>query len=79
MVNGVLLRPLDYPKPDQLVFVTSQFPTLGFDQFWVSMPEFVEYRDNTQSFSSVGACSVSAVNLGTDPPSRPVRAQVTPS
>jgi predicted permease len=77
VVNGVLLRPLEYPKPDQLVFVTSQFPTLGFDQFWVSMPEFVEYRDNTQSFSSVGAYSVSAVNLGTDPPSRPVRAQVT--
>jgi putative ABC transport system permease protein len=78
VVNGVLLRPLDYPKPNQLVYVTSQFPTLGFDQFWVSMPEFVEYRDNIQSFSSVGAYSISAANLGTDPPSRPVRAQVTP-
>ena len=78
VVNGVLLRPLDYPKPDQLVFVTSQFPTLGFDQFWVSVPEYVEYRDNTQSFSSVGGYTVSAANLGTDPPSRPVRAQVTP-
>ncbi len=78
VVNGVLLRPLDYPKPGQLVFVTSQFPTLGFDQFWVSVPEYVEYRNNTQSFSSVGGYTVSAANLGTDPPSRPVRAQVTP-
>ncbi|MEO6223145.1 MAG: ABC transporter permease, partial [Vicinamibacterales bacterium] len=78
VVNGVLLRPLDYPRPEQLVFVTSQFPALGFDQFWVSVPEYVEYRDNTKSFSSVGAYNVSAANLGTDPPSRPVRAQVTP-
>jgi predicted permease len=78
VVNGVLLRPLDYPKSNQLVYVTSQFPTLGFDQFWVSMPEFVEYRDNNQAFSSVGAYSVGAANLGTDPPSRPVRALVTP-
>ncbi|HUR19542.1 MAG TPA: ABC transporter permease, partial [Vicinamibacterales bacterium] len=78
VVNGVLLRPLDYPKPGQLVFVTSQFPSLGFDQFWVSVPEFVEYRDNNQSFASIGAYSIGAANLGTDPPSRPVRALVTP-
>ena len=78
VVNGVLLRPLDYPQPDRLVFVTTRFPTLGFEQFWMSLPEFVEFRDNTQAFSSVGAYSVGAVNLGTDPPSRPVRAVVTP-
>lgn len=78
VVNGVLLRPLDYPKPDRLVFITSQFPTLGFDQFWVSMPEFSEFREETQAFSSVGGYTVNAANLGTDPPSRPVRAQVTP-
>lgn len=78
VVNGVLLRPLDYPSPSRLVFVTSQFPTLGFDQFWISLPEFGEFRDQTQSFSSVGAYSVSATNLGSDPPSRPVQALVTP-
>ncbi len=78
VVNGVLLRPLDYPKPEKLVFITTQFPTLGFDQFWMSVPEYVEFRDNTQAFASVGGYSVGAVNLGTDPPSRPVRALVTP-
>jgi predicted permease len=78
VVNGVLLRPLDYPNPDRLVFVTSQFPTLGFDQFWISGPEFVEFRDNTQAFASVGGYSIGAANLGTDPPSRSVQAQVTP-
>ena len=78
VVNGVLLRPLDYPNPSRLVLVTSQFPTLGFDQFWISAPEFVEFRDNTEVFSSIGGYSVGAANLGTDPPSRSVRAQVTP-
>ena len=44
VVNGVLLKPLPYPRPERLVFITSQFPTLGFDQFWVSAPEFVLRR-----------------------------------
>jgi predicted permease len=78
VVNGVILRPLPYPEAGRLEFITSQFPSLGFDQFWVSLPEFVEFRDRNHSFGSVGAYNVGAVNLGIDPPSRPVRASVTP-
>ena len=37
VVNGVLLRPLPYPQPDRLEFITSQFPNLGFTQFWISL------------------------------------------
>ena len=77
VVNGVLLRPLPYPQPDRLQYVTTQFPGLGFNQFWMSLPEFVEFRDNNQAFSSIGAYSVGAVNLDTQPPSRPVSALVT--
>ena len=77
VVNGVLLRPLGYPEPGALQYISSQFPTMGFDQFWVSPPEFVEFRDHNQAFASVGAFTVGAANLGTDTPSRPVRALVT--
>jgi predicted permease len=77
VVNGVVLRPLAYPEPDRLMFITSQFPALGFDQFWVSAPEFLEFRDWNRSFDSVGAYAVRAVNLGTDRPARPVTALVT--
>ena len=77
VVNGVLLRPLPYPQPEQLEYITSQFPSLGFNQFWVSLPEFVEFRDHNRTFSSVGAYQVSAANLGTSQPTRPVRALVT--
>ncbi|MEZ5318784.1 MAG: ABC transporter permease [Vicinamibacterales bacterium] len=78
VLNGVILRPLPYPQPERLVYITSQFPTLDFDQFWVSPPEFVEYRERNQVMASVGAYSVGSATLGSDPPSRPVRAQVTP-
>lgn len=65
VVHGVLLKPLAFPAPERLVFITSQFPTLGFDQFWVSPPEFIEFRDRNQAFENVGAYSAGAVNLGT--------------
>ena len=77
-VNGVLLRPLGYPQPDRLEYITSQFPGLGFDQFWVSLPEFVEFKQHNQAFSNVGAYNIGAVNLGTSTPSRPVSGLVTP-
>lgn len=64
VVNGVILRPLPYPHPGQLVLITSQFPTLGFDQFPVDAAEFLEFRERNRSFSNVGAYYANAVNVG---------------
>jgi len=64
VVNGVILRPLPYPDPGQLVLITSQFPTLGFDQFPVDAAEFLEFRERNRSFSNVGAYFSTAVNVG---------------
>jgi predicted permease len=78
VVNGVLLKPLPYPEPARLLFITSQFPGLGFDQFWVSAPEFLEFRERQRSFEDVGAYRAGAVNLGTaDQPRRVNSALVT--
>jgi predicted permease len=63
IVNGVILRPLGYPNPGQLMYLTTQFPAFGFDQFWVSPPEYFEFREINQSFSSVGAYTTGEVNL----------------
>ena len=63
IVNGVILRPLGYPKPEQLMYLTTQFPAFNFDQFWVSPPEYFEFRELNQSFASVGAYSTGEVNL----------------
>ena len=78
VVNGVLLKPLPYPDSSRLIYITSQFPGLGFDQFWVSAPEFVEFRERNQSFQEVGGYRAGAVNLGTaDQPRRVNSALVT--
>ncbi len=63
IVNGVILRPLSYPKPEQLMYLTTQFPAFGFDQFWVSPPEYFEFLELNQSFASVGAYTTGEVNL----------------
>src|SRR5262245_6456958 len=71
VVNAVILRPLGYPQPDRLVYISSQFPQLGFDQFWISPPEFLEFQERTHAFSVVGAFATGQANLTT--PDRPRR------
>ena len=63
IVNGVILRPLGYPRPEQLMYLTTQFPAFGFDQFWVSPPEYFEFRELNQSFAAVGAYTTGEANL----------------
>lgn len=54
LINGLLLRPLDFPEPNRLVWVwsvplkdrTAQNSTLA--------PNFFALRDGNQSFSAVG-------------------------
>ena len=63
IVNGVLLRPLAYPHPAQLVYLDTQFPALGFPQFWVSVAEYLEFRQFNRSFGDVGAFRTGEANL----------------
>ncbi|MFM8535839.1 MAG: ABC transporter permease [Acidimicrobiia bacterium] len=63
IVNGVILRPLGYPKPEQLMYLTTQFPAFGFDQLWVSPPDYFEFRELNQSCAAVGAYTTGEVNL----------------
>jgi putative ABC transport system permease protein len=79
VVRAVVLRPLPYPEPDRLVFMSSQFPTLGFDKFWISPPEYLELQERQRSFTTIGAYTTGSVNLSaTDRPRRVVTATVAP-
>jgi putative ABC transport system permease protein len=63
VINAVALKPLPYPGADRLVFITTQFPTLGFDKFWVSPPEYLELRERAKSYSDIAAYRSTAVNV----------------
>src|SRR5262245_26736532 len=57
IVHAVLLRPLDYPKPDQLICLTAESPAIGAAGNALSAPEYTEFRRMNQSFATVGAYS----------------------
>jgi putative ABC transport system permease protein len=57
IVHGVLLRPLDYPKPDHLMYLTAEAPAIGSTLNALSVPEYTEFRQMNQSFAAVGAYS----------------------
>src|SRR5579872_231421 len=54
VVNGVLLKPLAYPHPEQLQFISSTFPRLSFDRFWLSLPEYDEFKKWNRTYQGVG-------------------------
>ena len=55
IVNGVILRPLDFPKPEQLMYLTTDFPALGLTRNPLSVQEYLEFRQMNRSFAAVGA------------------------
>jgi putative ABC transport system permease protein len=57
IVHSVLLRPLDYPKADQLVSLTAESPLTGGTRNPLSAPEYTEFRQMNRSFAAVGAYS----------------------
>ncbi len=75
VVNSVLLRPLPYAQPDQLVRVYTEFTGgMGLRRFWVSAPEFDDLRRECRSTcGSVAAWSNGTASIsGGD---RPVRVE----
>jgi putative ABC transport system permease protein len=80
VIDGVLLSPLPYPRADRLMAVYSQFPALGFERFWVSPAEYMEFRQRARTFTEVGAYMTRSVNLeGRDQPVRARAAYATES
>jgi predicted permease len=51
VVNGVLLNPLPYPEPDQLVLLHASKP--NFPNGSISYPNFLDWQKDNQSFSGM--------------------------
>ena len=50
VVNAVLLRPLPYPQPDQLMMLWTYNPRQGFDKDVGTYPNFLDWRRTSGSF-----------------------------
>lgn len=71
VVNSVLLRPLPFKNPDELVWVWSRRPDNNKAPF--TLPDFLDYRDQNQTLQDIAAFSNIGLSLsGTD---RTVRLQ----
>ena len=82
VLDAVLLRPLPYNKPEQLVKVWTRFTGIGQpnDQNWVSPPEFRDIQQLNNSFSDLAAIEMGSFNLGVKgSPQRGVGAAISPS
>src|SRR6185436_237221 len=70
-VNAVLLRGLPFPNADQIVHLNSRNTTEGNSQ-GVSYPDFLDWRANTRTLSSLAAYQQTAMNISDSghPPER---------
>ena len=53
VVDAVLLQPLPYPQPEQLVRVWPASPRTGVDRRTFSIPDFRDWRDRTNTLTDL--------------------------
>src|SRR5215469_4152030 len=63
VVNAVLLRPLPYPKADQLVMLWEQNPHRGWFENIISGKNFLDWQKQNQVFVSMAAFESSFFNI----------------
>src|SRR3984893_9129938 len=67
VIDAVLLRPLPFPKPNELVAVWSQVARENSEKETESMPDYVDLRDQSQTLSALAAFTrAGAVLNGTE-------------
>jgi putative ABC transport system permease protein len=82
VVNAVLLRPLPYPRSEQLILLRERLTgPNGFESGSVSYPNYLDWRAEQRSFTDLALARTEGVNLSaTDaalPPERIRAARVT--
>jgi putative ABC transport system permease protein len=80
IVNAVLLRPLPYADPGQLVMVWMDYRVGGNKEDVHSFPSYVDYRDGNTTFATMAGYTETSMNLtGTGEPERIFGASTTAS
>ena len=55
VVHAVLLKPLPFPRPDELVRMVNNYPKAEAERLQTSVPNYFEFRDGVPAFAEVGA------------------------
>lgn len=65
VINAVLLKPLPYPQPDQIVSVAGRFTGIGIpdDRNQLSPPEFMDLRRLASAFSDISVVQGASYNI----------------
>jgi putative ABC transport system permease protein len=63
VVNGVLLRPLPFPRPDRLVMVREDMPEKEMLGMTASPPNFLDWRSQSRSFTDLAAYARSSDSI----------------
>jgi putative ABC transport system permease protein len=78
LVNALLIRPLPYREPQQIVLLLQHFKSQNLERIPVSPAEFVDYETRAHSFEKLGAFGFTSFNLaGEDRPERIAGATLT--
>ena len=79
VVNAVLLRPLTYPQPDQLVIVWERNRAAAQATNVVNPGNYLDWRDRTTSFTDLAAITWSSMTFTGDAPEIVQGRSVTPN
>src|SRR5579863_1298385 len=63
VINGVLLKPLPYPHPEELVAVWLTAPGLNIKDLNPSPADYFIYRDENRTFQDIGLYTGESVNI----------------
>jgi len=79
LVNALLIRPLPYKNPQQLVLLWEKFSAQGLDRIPVSAPEYFDYEKEIKSLDIAGFDYTDLNLTSGETPERIAGAVVTPS
>jgi predicted permease len=63
VINGILLKPLPYPHPDELVAVWESAPNLNLKDMELSPSDYFTFRDQNRSFTNFGIYDGNTVTI----------------
>jgi putative ABC transport system permease protein len=66
LVDSILLRPLPYTQPENLVQLIQSYPEKGLNDWNLSLANFADYRDHAHSFEAIAGYNSRASRLVSD-------------